>query len=77
MAARDSLEVWMSRYLLLAVEGVLSEEVTAKIGLHLARFRLFLAEAYGHDRISTVVRRDVGRGSLPGPPGGQRRALLF
>ena len=59
MAAGDSLEVWISRYLLLAIEGVRSEEVAAKIELHLGRFRSFLAKAYGHDRISTVVRRDV------------------
>ena len=59
MAAGDTLEVWISRYLLLAIEGVRSEEVAAKIALHLDRFRSFLAEAYGHDRISTVVRRDV------------------
>lgn len=59
VSAGDSLEVWVSRYLLLALEGVRSEEVAAKIALHLDRFRSFLAEAYGHDRISTVVRRDV------------------
>ena len=59
MAAGDSLEVWISRYLLLAIEGVRSQEVAAKIELHLGRFRSFLAEAYGHDRISTVVQRDV------------------
>ena len=43
MAAGDSLEVWISRYLLLAIEGVRSEEVAAKIELHLGRFRSFLA----------------------------------
>jgi len=33
--------------------------VTAKITLHLNRFRLFVDAAYGHDRISTVLKRDV------------------
>jgi integrase len=55
----DSLTAWMDRYRALAVAGVRSEEVAAKIALHLERFRLFFAEAYGHDRISTVTRRDV------------------
>jgi integrase len=41
------------------VAGVRSEEVAAKIALHLERFRVCFAEAYGHDRISTVTRRDV------------------
>ena len=30
-----------------------------KAALHLGRFVEFFGEAYGHDRISTVVRRDV------------------
>ena len=57
--ADDSLEGWMNRYRALAVEGVRSEEVAAKIGLHLGRFRSFFVAAYGHDRISTVGRWDV------------------
>jgi hypothetical protein len=32
---------------------VRSEEVATKIALHLQRFRVFFAETYGHDRIST------------------------
>ncbi len=55
----DKLQVWMSRYQLLAIEGVRSAEVAAKIELHLERFQSFLASAYAHDRISTLVRRDV------------------
>jgi integrase len=58
-AVPDSLAAWIDRYGALAVAGVRSEEVSAKIDLHLERFRLFFAEAYGHDRISTVTRRDV------------------
>jgi hypothetical protein len=34
---------------------VRSEEVATKIALHLQRFRVFFAETYGHDRISTVT----------------------
>jgi integrase len=33
--------------------------VTQKIALHLDRFIAFLLESYGHDRISTCLRRDV------------------
>ena len=49
----------MECYLRLAVSGVRSEEVTQKIALHLSRFQDFFRESYGHDRLSTVLRRDV------------------
>jgi site-specific recombinase XerD len=55
----DSLEAWMECYLRLAVSGVRSEEVTQKIALHLSRFQDFFRESYGHDRLSTMLRRDV------------------
>jgi len=55
----DSLAAWVERYQTLAVAGVRSEGVADKIALHLARFITFFAEAYGHDRLSTCLRRDV------------------
>lgn len=55
----DSLAAWATRYLALAVIGVRSEAVTQKIALHLDRFVGFFLEGYGHDRISTCLRRDV------------------
>jgi integrase len=55
----DSLAAWATRYLALAVVGVRSEAVTQKIALHLDRFVGFFRESYGHDRISTCLRRDV------------------
>jgi integrase len=55
----DSLASWVGRYLELAVVGVRSETVAEKAALHLGRFVAFFKEGYGHDRISTVVRRDV------------------
>ena len=55
----DSLEAWITRYLDLAVRGVRSPAVTEKITLHLARFLAYFAQSYGHDRISTCLRRDV------------------
>jgi integrase len=55
----DSLVAWATRYLALAVVGVRSEAVTRKIALHLDRFLGFFRESYGHDRISTCLRRDV------------------
>ena len=39
--------------------GVRSEEVTARVVLHLERFVEYLTGAYGHDRLSSVVPRDV------------------
>lgn len=55
----DSLSAWATRYLALAVVGVRSPAVTQKIALHLDRFIAFFQEGYGHDRISTCLRRDV------------------
>ena len=55
----DSLRTWMDHYQALAVGGVRSPEVAAKVDLHLERFRSFFVGLYGHERISTVGRRDV------------------
>ena len=55
----DSLRGWAERYRSLAVHGVRSEEVEAKIALHLERFLTFFIDAYGHDRASACLRRDV------------------
>lgn len=55
----DSLVAWMNRYLQLVIQGVRSEAVTKKIILHLDRFKQFCETTYGHDRISTCLRRDV------------------
>ena len=57
--APDSLSGLVGRYLELAVVGVRSRTVAEKAALHLGRFLEFFEEAYGHDRVSTVVRRDV------------------
>jgi integrase len=58
-ATADSLAIWSERYQQLAVAGVRSEEVAKKIALQLGRFIDFYKEAYGHDRVSTCLRRDV------------------
>lgn len=55
----DSLSAWITCYLRMVVVGVRSDEVTRKIALHLQRFRAFFAQAYGDDRISICLRRDV------------------
>jgi integrase len=55
----ESLVAWVTRYLTLAVVGVRSEEVADKIALHLERFRTFYTEAYGHEQIRNVLKRDV------------------
>lgn len=57
--APDSLSGWVERYLELAMVGVRSQTVAEKAALHLGRFVEFFEEAYGHDRISAVVRRDA------------------
>jgi integrase len=58
-ATVDSLAVWSERYQQLAVAGVRSEEVAKKIALQLGRFSAFYQDAYGHDRVSTCLKRDV------------------
>ncbi len=55
----EGLEAWVGRYLELAVVGVRSRTVAEKAALHLGRFVGFFRDAYGHDRVSGVVRRDV------------------
>ena len=58
-ATVDSLTVWSERYQQLAVSGVRSAEVAKKIALQLGRFIVFYQDAYGHDRVSTCLKRDV------------------
>jgi integrase len=55
----DTLSAWRERYLQLAVTGVRSPAVTAKISLHLQRFIDFFSQRYGHDQIAACLRRDV------------------
>lgn len=55
----DSIEAWIAHYLQYAVLGVRSAGVAQKIALHLSRFQAFYRESYGHDRISTCLKRDV------------------
>lgn len=58
-ATIDSLTTWSERYQQLAVSGVRSAEVAKKIALQLGRFITFYQDAYGHDRASTCLKRDV------------------
>ena len=58
-AVPDAVAAWMARYLTFAVVGVRSPAVAEKIALHLDRFTQFFSESYGHDRISTLLKRDV------------------
>ncbi len=53
------MSAWAARYEELALTGVRSREVTERIGLHLRRFAEYLEATYGHQRVGTVVRRDV------------------
>jgi len=53
------VSAWGERYEELALTGVRSREVTERIGLHLRRFGEYLSATYGHERVASVVRRDV------------------
>src|ERR1035438_8953926 len=58
-APAETLAAWIDDYLSLAVTGVRSPAVAAKITLHLARFRGFFLQAYGHERLAGCLPRDV------------------
>ncbi len=55
----DSVALWAERYQAVAVVGIRSEAVAKKIALHLSRFAEFYEAAYGHERITTCLQRDV------------------
>jgi hypothetical protein len=55
----DTMSTWIAHYLQFAVRGVRSEAVAQKISLHLLLFQAFYLTGYGHDRISTCLKRDV------------------
>ena len=55
----DSLIAWIECYLDLVVIGARPDQVTRSVVLHLGRFADFIEGRYGHERISTVLRRDV------------------
>lgn len=54
-----AVSAWAARYEELALTGVRSREVTERIVLHLRRFGEYLTVTYGHERLASVVRRDV------------------
>ncbi|SRR5579883_516381 len=55
----DRFTDWIAAYLRFTIDGVRSTGVTQKITLHLQRFQTFFIQSYGHERVSTCVRRDV------------------
>ncbi|MGH3546738.1 MAG: tyrosine-type recombinase/integrase [Pseudonocardiaceae bacterium] len=58
-AASETASFWIEAYPTAAVRGVRSTEVAGKITRHLARFRDWFAEGFGHDRIAAVTAREV------------------
>lgn len=55
----DSLNYWIEQFHSLAILDVRSTGVAKKIELHLHRFQAFTLDRYGHDRMTTCLRRDV------------------
>jgi site-specific recombinase XerD len=55
----DSLNYWIEQFLSLAILDVRSAGVAKKIELHLHRFKEFTLDRYGHERMTTCLRRDV------------------
>jgi integrase len=58
-SADDDLGVWVERYLDLAVRGVRSAEVSAKISRHLERLRAWITAGLGHQRVSAITAREI------------------
>lgn len=54
-----ALTAWIECYLDLVVVGARPELVTRSVVLHVGRFANFFEARYGHERISTVLKRDV------------------
>jgi hypothetical protein len=50
---------WIQAYLTAAVRRVRSAEVAGTIDRHLHRFREWLRDGLGHDRIAAVTAREV------------------
>jgi site-specific recombinase XerD len=55
----DSLNAWMDQYTRLVIAGIRTESSVKKVSLHLDRFLQFFSDFYGHDRISSCLKRDV------------------
>jgi site-specific recombinase XerD len=55
----ETLGFWVEAYLAAAVRGVRSVEIAGKIARHLARFRDWFTEGFGHDRIAAVTTREI------------------
>lgn len=51
--------MWIERYLDLAVRGVRSTEVSAKISRHLERLRAWIIAGFGHERVSAITVREL------------------
>ncbi|GAA3622752.1 hypothetical protein GCM10022419_130540 [Nonomuraea rosea] len=74
--ADDDLGVWIERYLDLAVRGVRSPEVSAKISRHLERLRAWIIAGLGHQRVSAITPANSPAGAItcPPPDGGEKTA---
>ncbi len=57
--AEDSLQLWKDRYMESEISGDCSHEVVAQIERQLSRFVQFLQEHVGHDKMTTIVPRQV------------------
>jgi integrase len=55
----ETVTQWAERYREAVLDPERPREVASRCSLHLQRFSEFLVERYGHDRIASVVRRDV------------------
>ncbi|MFD0884441.1 hypothetical protein ACFQ08_07720 [Streptosporangium algeriense] len=51
--------MWTERWLDLAVRGVRSPEVTAKVGRHLERVHGWVIAGLGHERVSAITAREM------------------
>lgn len=57
--SEDSLQLWKDRYIETKIRGVRSSQVERKIEQQLQRFVDFFRQSMGHDKLTTVVQRNV------------------
>lgn len=57
--AEDSLQLWKDRYMESEISEDRERDAEQKINLHLQRFVDFFQKQFGHDKVTTVVQRNV------------------
>lgn len=55
----DRISYWIEKFLDEEIRGVRSKNIEQKIALQLGRFQSFFTKRYRHERVSSIVKRDI------------------